>query len=144
MRLSKSLASTVREAAGESGLTELQSQSVARFCALGVAAMATIALLGWVIDVETLRSILHGRTAMNPLSEIGFVLAALSLWVAISTPPGKGWSVRPTAQGLALGIIFVGAQRELVYALGWEKSLDQLLFTARLAGNPIAPNTAIN
>jgi hypothetical protein len=80
MELSKRLVPAVREAGGESGLSQSQAQAFARFCCIAIAAIATVALLGWVIDVETLRSVLPNRTAMNPISAIGFALAAIADW----------------------------------------------------------------
>ena len=72
------------------GVSDSRAHSVARICALFTAALATIALLGWVIDVETLRSMIRGRVSMNPLSAITFHLTALALWLIISSAPGRG------------------------------------------------------
>ena len=140
----RSIASLINSSGGERGLFEVKSQNFARLCCLATIAMAVIALLGWLFDIETFRNILPGRVPMNPLSAIAFVLGAISLWVTVSKPPGRGWSVRPLAQGLAIAVIFIGAQRELAYAVGWYRSLDQLLLPAKLADNHIAPNTAAN
>jgi PAS domain S-box-containing protein len=126
------------------GVSEARAHSVARICALVAAALATVALLGWVIDVETLRSMLHDRVSMNPFSAIGFQLCALSLWLVIMTPAGKGWRIRPAAQALALALIFIGAIREVGYLLHWERGIDQILFAGKLGNNRMAPNTAIN
>src|SRR5882672_6401779 len=126
------------------GVSDSRAHSVARVCALLTAALATIALLGWVIDVETLRSMIRGRVSMNPLSAIAFNLCALSLWLIISTPAGRGWRIRPLAQALAMGVVLIGAQRELSYLLRWERGIDQILFAERIGNNRIAPNTAIN
>jgi two-component system NtrC family sensor kinase len=126
------------------GISDSRAHAVARICALIAAALAIIALLGWVIDVETFRSMVRGRVSMNPLSAIAFHLCALSLWLVISTPAGKGWRIRPVAQALGLLVILIGAQRELGYFLKWERGIDQLLFARKLGVNRIAPNTAIN
>src|SRR5213595_3911600 len=126
------------------GVSDSRAHSVARVCALLTAALATIALLGWVIDVETLRSMIRGRVSMNPLSAIAINLCALSLWLIISTPAGRGWRIRPLAQALALLIILIGAQRELAYFMHWERGIDQLFFAKKIGNNRLAPNTAIN
>src|SRR5256885_6358735 len=94
------------------GVSDSRAHSVARICALLTAALGTIALLGWVIDVETLRSMIRGRVSMNPLTAIAFSVAALALWLIISSPPGRGWRTHPVAQALALLVVFIGIQRE--------------------------------
>ncbi len=126
------------------GVSDSRAHSVARICALLTAALATVALLGWVIDVETLRSMVRGRVSMNPLSAIAFHLAALALWLIISTSAGRGWRIRAVAQTLALLIVLIGIQRELVYLMGWGRGIDQLFFASRIGNNRMAPNTAIN
>jgi len=126
------------------GVSEGRAHSVARVCALVVAALATVALLGWVIDVETLRSMVRGRVSMNPITAIAFGLCALSLWLVIATPAGKGWRIRPAAQALALAVIGIGAIRDVGYFLHWEGGIDQILFAGKLGNNRMAPNTAIN
>src|SRR5215208_2036258 len=117
------------------GISDSRAHSVARICALIAAALATIALLGWVIDVETFRSMVRGRVSVNPLSAIAFHLCALSLWLVISTPAGRGWHIRPAAQALALLVILIGAQRQVGYFLGWERGLDQLFFANRIGAS---------
>src|SRR5947208_5386208 len=89
------------------GVSESRAHSVARICALVTAALATVALLGWVINVETLRSMVRGRVSMNPFSAIAFHLCTVSLWLVISTPAGRGWRIRPLAQALALAVVFI-------------------------------------
>src|SRR5204862_172950 len=82
---------------GAGGLSKVKSQNFALICCLVTATTAIIALVGAVFDIETFRNILPGRVPMNPLSAIAFVLGAISLWVTVSKPPGRGWSVRPLA-----------------------------------------------
>ncbi len=125
-------------------IPDSRAHGFARIFCLFVAAIATSALLGWVIDVETLRSILPRRVSMNPLSAIGFEIAALCLWLTIEAPPGRGWRIRPLAQSLALILILIGAQREVAYHLGWERGLDQILFASKIGIHRLAPNSAIN
>src|SRR5438445_3954191 len=126
------------------GVSDSRAHSVARICALITAALATIALLGWVIDVETFRSMVRGRVSMNPLSAIVFHLTALSLWLIIASPPARGWRIHPFALALALLVALIGAQRELGYVLSWERGIDEILFANKIGSSRMAPNTAIN
>lgn len=144
MDLFKRSVASQNSSGGEGRLFEHRAQNFARLCCMISGLIAGIALLGWMFDVETFRNILPDGLPMNPLAAVAFLLGSISLYVTISKPPGKGWSVRPAAQGLALALIIIGAQRELAYSLGWEGGLDRLLFSRRLGENHIAPNTAAN
>ena len=53
-----------------------------------LAGLATLVLLGWLLRLELLTALLHpSRTAMNPLTAIGFILAA---WPLISWVRSRG------------------------------------------------------
>jgi signal transduction histidine kinase/DNA-binding response OmpR family regulator/HPt (histidine-containing phosphotransfer) domain-containing protein len=105
-----------------------------------------LALVGWQLDVETLKSVLPGRVAMNPLTALGFLLAAGSLWLvdaggAVSVR--QVWSLR--AARITAGVVLtIGVVTAFGYAIGENVGLDQLMFRARLGNNRIAPNTALN
>jgi two-component system cell cycle sensor histidine kinase/response regulator CckA len=114
----------------------------------GIAAVASgsIALLGWAMDVRTLRSVVPGLTAMNPTTAIGFILAGVSLWLLVSEPADARY--RNAGAALALVVALIGAAKLAGLVLGTGPGLDRLLFRDRLdsiAGQPpnrMAPNTA--
>jgi len=105
-----------------------------------------LALVGWSLDVDALKSGLPGRVAMNPLTALGLLLAAASLWLLEAereSSERRAWPRR--AAWMAAGAVTaIGFATLLGYALGENIGLDQLLFQAYLAGNRIAPNTALN
>jgi len=105
-----------------------------------------LALVGWQLDVDALKSVLPGRVAMNPLTALGFLLAAASLWLLEAESAGshpRMWMRRAAWIG-AGSVVAIGVVTILGYTLGENIGLDQLLFRARLSNNRIAPNTAVN
>src|SRR4051812_5031639 len=93
-----------------------------------VAVMALLVLLGWQLDVELLKSLLHpAHVAMNPTTAVAFLFSAVSLWLQ-----RRDGQVSPKARRVA-GVLAVLV---LVTALGrlgayfgiWGYRIDQLLF----------------
>src|SRR5262245_7508818 len=123
--------------------------SVAR--AAGAAAIlgGVLVLAGWTFDVAVLKSLIPGRTAMNPGgSALAFLLAGLSLWVQAS----EVMTSRRRGAGIACAVVvlLIGLARVGGYLAGWDGGPDQLLFREDLErealriGQPnrMAPNTA--
>ena len=106
-------------------------------------------LAGWTFDVAVLKSLIPGRTAMNPGgSALAFLLAGVSLWVQAS----EVMTSRRRAAGIACAVVvlLIGLARVGGYLAGWDGGPDQLLFREDLErealrlGQPnrMAPNTA--
>ncbi len=100
-------------------------------------------LLGWQLDVAVLTSILPGRVAMNPLTALGFVLAAVALWLSLPFASARGSGFGRAARVAAVVLALIGAVTLAGYAIGANLGLDQILFRPRLGGNRIAPNTGL-
>jgi diguanylate cyclase (GGDEF)-like protein len=109
--------------------------------------VGALALIGWSMDMETLKRIVPGLTAMNPATAIGFICLGWSLGV-LST--GATGALRLLAQGLALLTVVFGLSRVAALLGFGDLQLDQYLFREKLPfadfGRPnrMAPNTAIN
>jgi len=104
-----------------------------------------LALVGWQLDVDALKSVLPGRVAMNPFTALGFLLAAASLWLLEAERAGSRRAWMRRAAWIAAGAVAaIGIVTILGYVIGENIGLDQLLFRARLGNNRIAPNTALN
>src|SRR5688500_16971078 len=65
-----------------------------------VAALGVFVLVGWQLDVEFLKSLLHpGKVAMNPATAVCFILLAAAVWLVAKFPtPQRRMTV---ARGLA-------------------------------------------
>jgi signal transduction histidine kinase/CheY-like chemotaxis protein len=100
-------------------------------------------LLGWQLDVARLTSILPGRVAMNPVTALGFMLAAAALWLSLPSEPTRRPGPARAARVVAALVAVIGAVTLAGYAIGTNLGLDQMLFRHRLTGNRIAPNTGL-
>lgn len=120
------------------------SQVLARICALAVAAVAILTLLGWTFDWHALKALSAApeRVAMNPVTAAAFFLLACGLWVLCGVEAGPGWRSRQIAHLMALLVIIAGAQRLLAYQMNWPWAIDEWLFRPSLGKNRMAPNTA--
>ena len=114
-------------------------QTVSRAASvLGLAGGGAV-LLGWWLDVAVLTRILPGRVAMNPLTALTFMLAAVSLWLSLPSKSVQGRAARV----MAALVTAIGAVTLAGYTIGANVGLDQALFRHRLGGNRIAPNTGV-
>ena len=106
-----------------------------------VGAIGVLVIVGWALDLELLKSLLHPeRTAMNPATALSFIVCAVALWVIRNEPAPS--ARRRVAQACGAVVTLVAVSRLLGYALSWRWGVDQLLFSASLHGNVMAPNTA--
>jgi signal transduction histidine kinase/DNA-binding response OmpR family regulator len=103
-----------------------------------------VVLVGWQLDLTVLTTVLTGRVAMNPVTALTFALAGGVLWLscpaASPLPPG----IRRVALAAAGLVTLMGLVTLAGYLIGKNLGLDQILFTDRLGGNRIAPNTGLN
>jgi PAS domain S-box-containing protein len=110
--------------------------------AIVVAAVALLALVGWALNIEVLKSFLHPkRVPMNPATAVAFLISAIALWFAQNNPPlpRDRWIMR--ACGLL--ILLLALARMSDYWIGTHFASDRILFASRLGTNIIAPNTAV-
>jgi signal transduction histidine kinase len=115
----------------------------ARLLAVLTASMGVAVLLGWSTGAVVLKSVHADLVAMNPTTAIGFVLAAVSLWLSVSETDSR--SRNAIATTMAVSILAIAAFRLIGY-LGPDVGIDRLLFRDRLDAeaipNRMAPNTA--
>jgi signal transduction histidine kinase/CheY-like chemotaxis protein len=139
-------------------------RSFSQVAGLVVACGGCLVLIGWVAGWGLLKSIVPGLVAMNPATAIAFILSGISLRLLARPerdPPHlrSGLAVSPSgpapsSSGLAAkqllwvrtcaGLVLVaGLACEAGAILGWQQGIDKVLFRASLAGNQMAPNTAL-
>ena len=114
---------------------------------IAVILVGCLVLVGWMLDIETLKRVLPGLLAMNPIAAIAFILAGVSLRL-LRTERGDQRRLR-IAQGCAFAVAMVGLLRLIEVLFGWDVGIDQLLFREKLdvgyqLPNRMAPNTALN
>ncbi len=120
-------------------ITPRANQQIVWFCLLP-ALTGLIALAGWALDVEQLKSVLPGLIAMNPLTAICFILSAVALWLRACGQLG-----RQQRLGSVLGaaVALVGGLKLGSYLFGFDIPIDRWLFAGSLGTNRMAPNTAL-
>jgi signal transduction histidine kinase/DNA-binding response OmpR family regulator/HPt (histidine-containing phosphotransfer) domain-containing protein len=111
-----------------------------------VVCVCGLVLLGWISDIESLRSVLPGLTAMNPATALAFILASVSLYVLHNEQTAE--RRRRIGRACAAGAMLVGMLRLVGYLFDWDYGIDQVLFREKLDAydppNRIAPNTAFD
>ncbi|MEO6016845.1 MAG: hypothetical protein ABIP46_06285, partial [Polaromonas sp.] len=88
-------------------------------------AMGLGALMGWALQVDTLKSVIPGAVQMKPNTAVGLVLAALALLAGLRRRDRK-W--RPLGYGLALAVLGIGLATLCEYLFAWDLRIDELLF----------------
>jgi signal transduction histidine kinase/DNA-binding NarL/FixJ family response regulator len=111
----------------------------ARVAGLCVTLFAGTVLAGWLLGVETLKTVRPGYIAMNPVSAVTFALAGASLFLC-----GDRSLSRRLAVWSAALVACLGAAKLVELVGGYEVGIDQWLFARELGSNRIAPNTALN
>jgi hypothetical protein len=111
----------------------------ARVAGLCVTLFAGTVLAGWLLGVETLKTVRPGYIAMNPVSAVTFALAGASLFLR-----GDRSLSRRLAVWFAALVACLGAAKLVELVGGYEVGVDQWLFARKLGSNRIAPNTALN
>ncbi len=104
-------------------------------------AIPVLVLTGWTLDNVWLKSLLPGLVAMNPVTAVAFMMAGTALWIL--RDEASSARSRLYGRALAFGVSAVGLLCAARFVIGVDVTLDRVLFTDRLAGNRMAPNTAI-
>jgi len=121
----------------------MRTSRFAEGAALIATALAVVALAGWFLDHDLLRSALPRSVPMNPATAVAFLCAAASLWLQ-----SRGGAAAPLGRALALVTVGLGAWKVAAIVLGPDAHFDRFLFPVRIettwpVPNRMAPNTAI-
>jgi PAS domain S-box-containing protein len=110
--------------------------------AAGAVAVAGLAVLaGWVLDIDLLKRPAAAVTVVNPLTAVCFIVGALALWLQRGECAGTR---RHAGRVCALLVAVVGLVTLVAVLTESRLAPDHILFAGQLAGNRMAPNTAIN
>jgi diguanylate cyclase (GGDEF)-like protein len=121
--------------------------TMAIVCSFIPVLVGALVLIGWDRDIELLKRLVPGLTAMNPLTAVGFICLGCGLgMLSRGARSGIGYG----ANALGLVVVLAGSWQLAAMAGLVDSRLDQGLFTDKLLGadfgrtNRMAPNTAIN
>ena len=138
------------EPSSNSSLPALMQKASRATCLVAVA-VGVLVLLGWLLDNDTLKRIVPGLVAMNPVTALCFILSSAALWLSQDEPNGANKSTRRAAQALALCVFTVGLLKLIEIGANWPIGMDRVLFRDKLDAeaalglpNRMAPNTAFN
>ncbi|MEI6226770.1 MAG: PAS domain S-box protein, partial [Deltaproteobacteria bacterium] len=112
---------------------------------MATTAVGVAVLVGWALDLPTLKSVLPGVVSMKANTALGFVLAGLSLSLR-----ERGRASRITTGALAGATALLGFLTLVEYALGVNLGIDQFLFreaagtVGTLSPGRMAPTTAVS
>ena len=102
-----------------------------------VAALGTLVLLGWALDIEQLRRIPPDPIVMLPNTAVGFIMTGIALWL-LRRPRASDTGKR-VAQGLAVAVLLLGLVSFIERLSGLSVGIDQLLFADTVARYPYRP-----
>ena len=121
-------------------------ERLSRASSLVVIALALMTLAGWWLRLDALTTFRRGGVAMNPVTALALIAAAMALrlqhraWRVPSVRARATATVRIIVGAIiALGLVVLAG-----YLWGQNPGVDQLVFGARLRGNRIAPNTGVS
>jgi PAS domain S-box-containing protein len=90
--------------------------------------MGGIGLLGWILDIETLKQFLHHGITIKANTTISLVLAGLSLCL-FTLDLQHRWT-RRLGQICATVVLIVGVLSLSEHLIGWNLRIDQIIFSA--------------
>ena len=96
----------------------------ARFAGATCIVVAALALLGWALDADVLKSLLPGHSKMKANTAAGLVACGAVLMGSLSSRP----ALASLATALALPVLLLGAATIFEYASGVPVGIDTLLF----------------
>jgi len=124
---------------GVSGEPALQARfhAAARLLGLGVALIGGVAMSGWLLSADVLKSVVPGLVTMKANTALCFVLLGGALAVLAQPRP------KPVSARVAKAVALLGGGLALLvfsqYLFGWNSGVDLLLFDEARgqAGRPI-------
>jgi PAS domain S-box-containing protein len=125
---------------------DLQHKLVKRSFILltAVLIISLLSFIGWLFSLEWLTHPVTGLVAMNPVTALCFIALAIALRIKIKyKEQGEKQKIADLIAGIIVLIVFT---RLVAIVIGWQYSLDQLLFVKGKGigyANKMALNTAL-
>lgn len=128
-------------------------QRFGRCCSVGAWVLGSVVIGGWLLDIDSLKSVGPGLPTMKVNTAVCLLFGGLSLTLMQATTETRWqpWRRRfHLFSRLTAGIIFfLGATTLLQYLLGWNLGIDQWLWAqpepagSTAAPGRMSPNTAL-
>ncbi|MCC6772157.1 MAG: GGDEF domain-containing protein [Gemmatimonadaceae bacterium] len=113
-------------AARDPALAHVRGAHLSRACAVLLASIGALVLIGWTADIPQLRSLgPAGWAATNPLAAVCFIGVGTALWLLSQRASDQQWRV---ARAIAGGIAVVGFVRLLASVASHDLAIDAVLF----------------
>jgi len=111
-------------AAGSAQPTSLAMPRIVPIAGWGTIAIAIGVLVGWIYDIELLKSVIYGLVSMKINTAIAFLLlgSAMLLRTSPQRTAWKDWLAIVTA----LGALAIGAVTICEYVFDWDAGIDQM------------------
>ncbi len=109
-----------------------RENKIIKFSKLGMAFgiftlfMGVMVLLGWIFDIQILKSVMPGFVSMKANTAIGFILSGMSLALMAWSSPAA--SVRWLARAGAIAVALLGFLTLCQYGFGLNFGIDQFFF----------------
>lgn len=103
---------------------------------------AFAALAGWQFDIAFLRSVIPGRSTMNPTTAVALLLLATGLWLARRTQSSR-WALA-ISRALAACVALVGLIALAGYVFGSDFGIHQLFLTQRGGATSAAATSRVS
>lgn len=113
------------------------------YCGLGAAAIGLVALTGWILGVDLLKSVVPGNVTMKANTALTFVVTGLSLFAVLRLPDSLASRI---AVGGAIFSLLLSAAVTSQYIHGRDLGIDLFLFYEPPAttGTAFAGRMAVN
>jgi hypothetical protein len=121
---------------------------ICRVAGVAAAALGTVVLSGWLLDTDSLKSIVTGWPTMKANAALACILAGVSLWSLSYEPARRG--LRATALAGSFAVMAISLFTLLQDIFGWDLGIDGLLFMESPGAietavpGRMAPSTALN
>ncbi len=127
--------------------TQRRGQQIARIASLTVILVGCAVLIGWMLDLESLKSVISGAATMKVNTALCFVGAGISL--RLLAHRSRSSRKARIVNGWAIAITIVALLTICQYVLGWNLGIDELIFrdwNSPATSHPgrMGVNTAIN
>ncbi len=142
-----SLTSTVTNQA-DTASNVVRGVGIDRLAAVFAALVGALVIVGWALDIETLKRLVPNLVAMNPSTAFAFIFLAISVWASHFEDGSQ--PVIIAARYSAFVVLIIGSLKLCELTTGWFPGVDQILFIDKLSAdstgvpNRMAPNTAFN